>query len=194
MRYRRIVLGVLLGALSLSLQACASHPADQEAYVKDALKQFTATVTAVDAANRLVTLAAPSGQRQVFEVGPEVRNFDRVAVGDHVAVSYYVGLVATIEPRGTAAKETEDTVEGSRAPPGTRPAAAIAHARSATVTVDSVDTSFNTMTFRKADGVVRTVAIEDPEAQKALRKLKSGDAVKVDYTEAVAVQVQPVPH
>jgi hypothetical protein len=59
------------------------------------------------------------------------------------------------------------------------------------VTIESVDTSFDTVTFRRPDGLVRTVAIQSPEGRKFIRTLKPGDEVEITYTEAVAVEVVP---
>jgi hypothetical protein len=47
------------------------------------------------------------------------------------------------------------------------------------------------VTFKKADGITRTVAVEDPEARKFIRTLKPGDPVEIRYSEAVAVSVKP---
>jgi hypothetical protein len=54
-----------------------------------------------------------------------------------------------------------------------------------------VDTSFNTVTFKRSDGMSRTVAIQTPEGQKFIRGLKKGDQVEITYTEAVAMEVKP---
>ena len=57
---------------------------------------------------------------------------------------------------------------------------------------ESVDTSLNTVSFRRPDGLTRVLAIEDPKAQAFIRQLKRGDRVKVTYMEAVAVSVRPI--
>ena len=56
----------------------------------------------------------------------------------------------------------------------------------------SIDSASNRITFKRADGTVQRVAVEDPQAQQRIRKLKPGDAVSVTYTEQLAVSVQPV--
>jgi hypothetical protein len=61
-----------------------------------------------------------------------------------------------------------------------------------TVTIDSVDKQFNTVTFQRSDGVLRTVAVETPEGQKFIKGLKKGDQVEIAYTEALAIEVKPV--
>jgi hypothetical protein len=61
-----------------------------------------------------------------------------------------------------------------------------------TVTIDSVDKQMNTVTFKNADGLLRTVAVQTPEGQKFIKGLKKGDNVEVAYTEALAIEVKPV--
>ena len=60
-----------------------------------------------------------------------------------------------------------------------------------TVEIDFVDTSFNTVTFKRSDGAVRTVAVQTPEGRKFIRGLRKGDRVDIAYTEAFAIEVKP---
>src|SRR5262245_65769976 len=50
--------------------------------------RITATVAAVDAVQRSVTLEGPGGDIVTLPVGPEVENFDQIRVGDLVVVRY----------------------------------------------------------------------------------------------------------
>jgi hypothetical protein len=54
-----------------------------------------------------------------------------------------------------------------------------------------VDTSFDTITFRRPDGIVRTAAIDGAKAREFVHGLKSGDEVQITYSEAVALDVRP---
>ena len=56
--------------------------------------------------------------------------------------------------------------------------------------IDSVDTQFNTVTFKNADGLLRTVAVKTPRARSSSRA-SEGDQVEVAYTEAFAIEVKP---
>jgi hypothetical protein len=47
------------------------------------------------------------------------------------------------------------------------------------------------VTFTRADGLQRVIAIEDPQARRFIRKLKRGDRVQITYLEAIAVSVWP---
>ena len=60
-----------------------------------------------------------------------------------------------------------------------------------TVTIESVDKQANSVTFRNADGMLRTAEIQTPEGQKFIKGLKKGDQVEIAYTEAFAIEVKP---
>lgn len=154
--------------------------------------ELKATVETIDQATRTLVLKGESGDRAVVVAGPDVRNLAQVREGDTVLLTYTIGIAAAVKPRGTSASAPVEGVAVDRAGPGQRPSAAVGRTLVSTVKIDSVDTSFNTVTFTRADGITRTIAVEDPEARKFIRTLKAGDAVEIAYTEATAVSVQPV--
>jgi translation elongation factor P/translation initiation factor 5A len=84
------------------------------------------------------------------------------------------------------------TQQMTTAKAGDKPGARLTRTINTTVKIESVDEATNTVKFRRADGTVDTVTVEDPAAQQRARQLKPGDAVEVTYAEATAVDVQPV--
>lgn len=153
--------------------------------------ELKATVEEVHPQDRSLVLKGETGERAVVVVSPDVRNFDQIKPGDQVSLVYHVALAAELKPRGTpTSAPTAATIE-ERAAPGAKPGGTVGRTVATTVQIESVDTSFNTVTFKKADGITRTVAVEDPDARKFIRTLKPGDPVEIKYTEAVAVSVQP---
>lgn len=169
--------------------ACAGQQ-QTEPLVTDRTQQVTATVESIDPATRLVRLRGDQGPVAVV-LGPEVRNFSQIRVGDEVKATYYTGIAAQIRKHGDPAVPPTDEVAVARAAPGSRPAAGVAHNVSSTVTIESVDTSFNTVSFTLPEGDLRMVAVESPEGRDFIRTLRKGDKVDVTYTEAVAVEVVP---
>ena len=161
--------------------------AESKSAIHDEAQEFKAQVESVDAKNRTVVLKTPSGQSEEFYVDPQVRNFDKVKPGDNVVLRYHVGVAAEIKPGGTNAKAVQEKLAAGKAPLG----GSVDHTISATVIIESVDTSFNTVTFKRADGKTRTVSVDSPKGQEFIRKLKKGDAVEITYTEAVAVSLEP---
>ena len=161
--------------------------AESKSAIHDEVQEFKARVESVDTKNRTVVLKTPSGESEEFYVAPQVRNFEKVKPGDNVVLRYHVGVAGEIKPSGTNAKAVQEQVAAEKATMG----GSVNHSISATVIIESVDTSFNTVTFKRADGKMRTVSVDSPKGQEFIRKLKKGDAVEVTYTEAVAVSLEP---
>lgn len=185
--YTGILLSLVAGAVLVS--ACESEP--PAPYSRENTERLTATVAAIDKQKRLITLQGDEGVSQTVEVGPEVRNFDQINQGDEVVVEYYEGIAAEVKPPGTPAGTPEAAIGATRTPQGSQPGAAVGSVVTSTVVIQSYDKKTNMVTFSRADGVVRTLKIEDPKAQEFASKLKKGDTVEVVFTEALAVSVEP---
>ena len=63
--------------------------------------RISATVEAIDKATRQVTLKGPDGKTMAVTVGPEVKNFDQIKVGDVVVARYLESLTLELK-KGTA--------------------------------------------------------------------------------------------
>ncbi len=176
---------------SVILEIGGAAAAQPHSVIHDELQQFTAQVESVDTRQRTIVLKTPASGPTEFSVGPQVRNLEQVKPGDRVILRYYMGLAAEIKPSGTTAQGAQDKLIAENGPAGAHPSGTIGHSVSATVIIDSVDTSFNTVTFKRADGITRTVAVDSPKGQDFIRKLKKGDAVEITYSESVAVSVEP---
>ncbi len=147
----------------------------------------TAQVTAIDAANRTVTLKGEDGKSETFKVGPQVQRFGEIAVGDTVVIEYQEGLALEFQPAGTAPVAPEAVVVGDRAGPDQAPGAAAAAGVRATVTVTAIDMKNRVVVFQGPRGNVYQVKA-GPKIQ--LEKLKVGDKLLATYVEAVAVTLE----
>ena len=89
-------------ATALALSACSSTPADTAARAPVTLSSEQVTlegsITRVDRANRMVTIRGSEGAELDLFVGDDVRNFDRLQVGDRVSLDYHRAIAAAIEP------------------------------------------------------------------------------------------------
>jgi hypothetical protein len=178
-------------ALSLAIiglvttMGCAA----KEPFVKQDVVEASATIEAIDTENRLLSLRGPGGMATIL-AGPEIKNFDQIHVGDEVKVTYTAALAAKITKSKDPATTTVDAASYT-APTGSKPAGAVGATIKTTVEIESVDTSFETVTFKRPDGYVRTIAPASPEGKKFIKTLKKGDKVDVEYTEALAISVMP---
>lgn len=177
-------------AILLGLVGCASEPPAPVS--REEKIELTASVEAINRETRMLALRGQEGRLATVYAGPEVRNFDQIDIGDEVVVTFYAAIGAEVSKPEQATKGVQQEGAVLRAAEGARPAGAVAQMMTTTVVIDSVDKSMNTVSFKRQDGLMRVLAIEDPKAQAFIHELKRGDMVTVTYMEAVAVSVRPV--
>lgn len=189
----------LVAACSLTALAVPVHaqnpPATQPLVIPDARGSSTVVsvvgeITAVDAANRIVSIKGPKGNVADMRVDPAVRNLDQVKVGDRVRLSYRVGVALALMKGGDGIRETVETESASVAQRGAKPGAAATKRTTIIANVEGVDTKNKTVTLQGTDGKLVDVRIRDP---KVLRDVKVGDQVVASITETVAVRVRAAP-
>ena len=157
------------------------------------LIELTATVEDVDAAERLLTAKGPQGRIVILRVGPDVPNLDQVEAGDEVDVLYYRAALQEAEKLDPSAKRSGSVTEQAGAV-GTvegMPAGVGARTVRETVEVLGVDEYKKAIAFRDMNGKYREVSVDAPHLKHWLDDLAEGDKVRVAYTEAVAVKVEP---
>jgi hypothetical protein len=180
-----------LGALAaLAFGTAIAQPAPVST---EKVHSISATVDKIDAKTRTIELRKDK-EVQSIQVPPEVRNFDKIKVGDEVVVTYYEGLAAEFKKKGES--KTVGVLDAStgtaRMPEGSgKPGAAVGNRIKTTVTIESVDTKTHSVTFIGPSGLSRTVDVVDPKAQTFIAGLKKGDEVELTYVEALAVTVEP---
>ena len=148
----------------------------------------TATIQAIDKANRLVTLKDESGAEDTMQVGPAMKRFDELKVGDKVKVTYSESLVLQVRKPGDAAKTGGDDAKITKGT-GASPAVTLSRQQTTTVEVLGIDQKLPSITVRTADG--RTVT-RKVEIRKNLEGVKVGDKIDITYTQAAILSVEPV--
>jgi hypothetical protein len=153
-----------------------------------------ATVESVDQATRHVLLRGNDGALLTVTAGPQVQNLAQIKAGDQVVLQYTEALAARLARSDPSGSSAPVNVQSStmRSAPGATPAAAGADQVRTTIQVESVDRANNILTFMGPTGAVRRVAVHDPDAQRFLQTLRPGDRVDIEYTEALAVALQPM--
>jgi hypothetical protein len=151
--------------------------------------QVRAKVVELDMAHRLATLKGPKGNLVTLEVPAEVKNFDQMRVGDEVVVRYIAAVAARLEPASKSGiRERVESTTAATAAPGALPAAGEQRTVQVLAVIQAVDRSAGTVTLR---GAKRTVTIAVPEGVD-IRKLKVGDEVRAEFTEAIVLNVERV--
>jgi hypothetical protein len=157
------------------------------------LVEVTTTVEGIDLGKRLITVKGPHGRVVTWQVGPAVKNLDRIKVGDKVHVKYYRAALETAQKLGPEAerggKVTESaTVTGAL---GGMPAGAKAREVRQTVEILDVDPYKKAIAFRDMNGKFREVSVDSPHLMHWLHDLKKGDKVRVAYVDAIVIMVEP---
>ena len=149
--------------------------------------EVSATIVAIDRHTRMITLKGPKGSVE-FVAGDEVKNFDRLKVGDVVVARYIESLTLEVKKNVVAhgGAVVQEKVVGAQ--PGAQPAGAAARQVTAIVDVTAVDPAKGTIRIKGPTGNVRTLKVQNPDQFKVV---KVGDHIEVTYTEAVAVTVEP---
>ncbi len=152
-------------------------------------RTVTATVAELDVAKRHVTLKTAKGDMIPMTLGPDVRNLDKVKVGDSLVVQYAEALSLTLKKGGKVLPSANETVGAARAPVGAAPAGGAVQQIEVTADVVAVDAKQQVITLK---GPQRTVdlKVNDPAQFKLI---KVGDQIEAVYTQALAMKVEPAP-
>jgi len=188
----------LIATVGLALIFCLAQPATAQtggavvakgpgvAGVAETV-ELTASVVAIDAATRAVTLKGPQGKEITLTAGSEVKNFAQIKVGDQVKVQFIEALTLELKKGSTAPVSRTDTAGAGAAKPGERPAGMAGRQVTVMAEVVDLDPARKLATLR---GPQRTVELKvsDPEQFKRIAK---GDRVEATYTEALAIAIEP---
>jgi hypothetical protein len=200
----------LLAALTCC--ACSSEKSGQDAtatgkkpsFFQDQTTSIDARVDAIDPAARTMTLRGPAGGTLSFVVDNQVKNLDKVKVGDRVRADFYESVAIEVRrPRAADADGSAATASGAMAAtqpavaatqrtmaatqPGAKPAGVMAARATLTATVENIDRKKPAVTLRGPAGNARTFKVRD---RKNLKGVEVGDEVVLTYTEALAVAVK----
>jgi hypothetical protein len=180
-----VLLAGTAGAQAQQTNPAALPSGAPDAVVADTIKS-TAKVASVDRAKRTVTLRAANGTEETLTLGPEVKNFDQIEVGDTVTAEYVEAVAVHVRapgepPSGAAASGIQV------APKGDKPSATMVQQEEMTATIEEIDYAKRTATLRNAQGKTRQINVD--ERIQNLDRFKKGDEIVISYTEAMAIAV-----
>jgi Cu/Ag efflux protein CusF len=174
-------------ALVLALLAAAPVVALAQTGVKKAQSvEVTATVEAIDHANRIVTLRNADGVVELG-VGPEIKRFDELKVGDKITFTYMESVLAEIHKAAPADKAPASSDPQVTRGKGPRPSGMVSQTQKATVTIQAIDANVPSVKVQTADGQSLSFKVQD---KAKLTGLMVGDKVDITYTEALMVSVK----
>jgi Cu/Ag efflux protein CusF len=158
----------------------------QAPVTKTNMVKVSATIQAIDATTRTLTLRDDKGNEDTFSVGESVKRFNELKVGQRVNITYYESIVFQLLKPGEKGSGTSVEAALNRAK-SELPAGTVAVQDKATVTVKAVDPAVPSITVVTADGRTVTRKIED---KKNIEGVKPGDKIDITFTRAVVTEVQ----
>jgi hypothetical protein len=179
-----------LFAAAIALLICA--PSASRAQDTASLPTFSASledtlvlhITRIEKDARLVTLKNAAGDTLSVVCGPEVKNFDKLKVGDRVRTVYKETLSIRIDKTGEMVETTEQS--STSAKKGDAPAAQFWEKREVKAKIIEIDKASGTAEIETMSGEKFTVI---PDAVENLDKVQVGNFVVVTQTSTRAISV-----
>ena len=179
---KRLSAGLMAAALVLPL-APALHA--QTKTLPGEMTTVAATVEAVNASTRTVTLKGPKGN-YVDVVAPDsVTKFSEIKVGDKITARYYDNIVLRVKHPGETSVDSDSTAVTRGT--GSKPGATASTQRTITATITEIDPKVPSITFSGPNNWKYSSRVED---KKALATVKVGDKVDITWTEALLVSFE----
>lgn len=178
---KRIV-GVLVAA-AVVLPA-AGFAMAQSKTLSGETRTVTATVEAIEAASRTLTLKQPDGTYVMTVVPDSLKRFSEIKIGDTITARYYENVVLRVKQPGE--KDVDTATQGATPAAGGSPAGTAAKQRTITATISAIDQSVPSITFTGPNGWKYSSRVQD---KKALASVKVGDKVDITWTEAMLLSL-----
>src|SRR5215470_8197660 len=136
----RVILSAAVLAAALAWTASAQEKkAEPKSMGGAQVSSVTATVEAIDSANRVLTLKGPDGDLVDVQVPDSVKRFSEIKVGDKLNFRYTEALVVEVRKADPNAKLGTTMDSGVERKAGEKPGAVVSRTITATVEVVSMD-------------------------------------------------------
>ncbi|MFJ4055691.1 hypothetical protein ACIPZC_19870 [Pseudomonas sp. NPDC089743] len=181
---RAVALATLVGTASLTVQA-ADIPIASEALES----HVTTQVTAIDQANRQVTVKGPDDKDVTFQLSENAKALPNLKVGDQVDiyVTRAVAYVLNTEVGGAPkASDESGTIRATLANPN--PGGEAFRQVRVTSQIKKIDLNTHEVSLLPPQGKLQVVKVEDPELQARMKNLKVDQTVDAIYTEVLRVE------
>lgn len=195
MKTRSILLAALIAAVPVL--ASAQQPPKTATIVEkekgavavaDAV-ELQGTVTALDKNTRAVTIQGATGRVMTVTAGPQIKNFNKIKVGDLVTLSYVAALGLELKKGGGRLRERIESEQSTAAKPGEKPSGSMSRTVKIIADVTEVDAGAGTITLRGPQRSVDLV-VKDREL---LKDVRVGDQIFATYEELTVLSITPTP-
>ncbi len=174
-------------ALALCLAASSTSAAQKE-FSASRSETLTAKVKKIDLKTREVTLVGEDGVQTTFKAGDDVKNLDKVKVGDVVSTTLDQTLTLWILQPDQPAPELSVGTDVYRAAPGQKPGGMMTTDLAGVATVESIAADRKSVTVKGPRGNLVKLAVRHPEN---LDGVVVGTRIGFAYSETLAIGVSP---
>jgi Cu/Ag efflux protein CusF len=181
-----LVMGAVLGLTSCKKSGSGQGGSAAPAAITAVEVTATATVEAVDPANRTVTLRLADGTTHTYNLAKDVTNLNQINAGDRVKATVIESMAVYVRKAGTPPEAAERSTV-TLAPKGQKPGMIAADTLEVTDKIAAIDIANRTITLQGTGGKPQTLTV-GPNVN--LANLKKGDDVVVRYTQGLAVLVE----
>ncbi|GLH32331.1 MULTISPECIES: hypothetical protein [Pseudomonas] len=181
---RAVALATLVGTASYTVQA-ADIPIASEALES----HVTTQVTAIDQANRQVTVKGPDDKDVTFQLTEKAKALPNLKVGDQVDiyVTRAVAYVLNTEVGGAPkASDESGTIRATKDNPN--PGGEAFRQVRVTSQIKKIDLKTHEVSLLPPEGKLQVVKVEDPELQARMKNLKVDQTVDAIYTEVLRIE------
>lgn len=144
-----------------------------------------AEVVFIDPVKRTLTLLHPDGQQRIVKAAREMKNFDKINVGDKIFLRAFEEMAVFVRKKGDPPSDRESAMVALNA---SRSEAGVVMAETVEITarVESVDAAHQQLRLRFADGAVKTLRTHHTVN---LADVKPGDDIVARMTEHLAIEI-----
>ncbi len=150
-----------------------------------AADRFTldAKISAVDPSSRKVTVTTEDGRKLSSVVGPEVKNFAQLKMGDTIRLEYSQALVVALK-KGAGLRSREEITDQAQAAAGAKPGVVAMRDVHFMADITKLDAASGTLTVKTAKGRVLDLKITQPGL---LDGYKAGDQVEGEFAQVLSI-------
>jgi hypothetical protein len=184
------VISLVLSGLTFAAETKAESKEKPGATVTQETK-LTADVVKIDHKKRIAVLAGPDGNTLEIHVKPDIKNLDRVKVGDKLNITYTqtVSIHVRSAKEGTSTQAASASTE-NKVNEGGMPGRTEVNKLEFIAKVISLDQKKRLVTLKGPEGNEQTYEVD--KSVKKLKNVKVGDEVVVNITETTAGIVEAV--
>jgi len=165
-------------------------PADKPMEIDAAVTQnryqlFEGDVISVNSKSRTITFKNKDGVSK-FVAGPDIKNFDQIKKGDHLSMTYELGVaIDLIKTKSDGVRSKVETTTMSHTS-GDKPSERLTNKTTIIADIVAVDRENKLVSVKGPSGKVTTVSVTNPAL---LNDVNVGEQVKVVYTDAMVASI-----